>query len=349
VEILGFHYQQVRPGREAAFERFVTDTLYTALAKRTPGMHLIYYRNVNGASVSNYATIYAIETVAARERYWPTGAPETEATKSAFRPLKAVALSLSKYLVPGSYLEEDSGAAAAYFESLDWTDYVHQDAPAGYTSIFDGRTLNGWKIPEGDNGHWKVLDGVIDYDAESESPGDKSLWTEKEYEDFVLYVDWRIKATPWDNPNVPLILPSGLHKRNEDGEEIRMIVPDSDSGILFRGPNQAQANIWGWPIGSGEVYGYRMDEGMPPEVRAAVTPKLNADNDIGEWNTFRITLRDNILTVELNGKTVIKEAELPGLPGRGPIGLQHHGDKRNGEWVSPPALVQFRNIYVREL
>ena len=125
VEILGFHYQQVRPGREAAFERFVTDTLYAALAKRTPGMHLLYYRNVNGASVSNYATLYAIETVATRELYWPTGAPETEAVKSGFRPLKSVALSLSKYLVPGSYLEEDSGAAAAYFESLDWTDYVH--------------------------------------------------------------------------------------------------------------------------------------------------------------------------------------------------------------------------------
>ena len=224
-----------------------------------------------------------------------------------------------------------------------------QDVPAGYTSLFDGKTLNGWKIPEGDNGHWKVVDGVIDYDAESESAGDKSLWTLKEYEDFVLYVDWRIKETPWDNPNVPLILPSGLHKLNENGEEIRMIVPDSDSGILFRGPNSAQANIWGWPIGSGEVYGYRMDKEMPAEVRAAVTPKLNADNNIGEWNTFKITLRDNFLTVELNGKTVIKEAELPGLPERGPLGLQHHGSKRDGEWVSPPSLVQFRNIYVREL
>ena len=29
----------------------------------------------------------------------------------------------------------------------------------GYTSLFNGKDLNGWKIPEGDNGHWKVLDG----------------------------------------------------------------------------------------------------------------------------------------------------------------------------------------------
>jgi hypothetical protein len=193
------------------------------------------------------------------------------------------------------------------------------------------------------------VDGVIDYDAESESEGDKSLWSEKEYGDFVLYVDWRIKETPWNNPRVPLILPSGLHKLDENGQEIRMVVPDSDSGILFRGPNQAQANIWGWPIGSGEVYGYRMNPDMPAEVRAAVTPRMNADKNIGEWNTFQITVKDNYLTVVLNGHTVIERAELPGLPERGPIGLQHHGSKENGEWVSPPSLVQFRNIYIREI
>ena len=31
------------------------------------------------------------------------------------------------------------------------------------------------------------------------------------------------------------------------------------------------SSIWMWPIGSGEVYGYRMDKKMPPEVRAGVT------------------------------------------------------------------------------
>ena len=60
-------------------------------------------------------------------------------------------------------------------------------------------------------------------------------------------------------------------------------------------------------------------------------------------------MKGNVLTVDLNGKRVLDNAELPGVPEKGKIALQHHGDKRNGEWVSPPALVQFRNIYIKEL
>lgn len=223
-----------------------------------------------------------------------------------------------------------------------------QKAPKGFTSLFNGKDFTNWKVPEGDNGHWKIASGVIDYDAESEAE-DKNLWSEKEYGDFILYVDWRIKEVPWKNPNVPIILPSGLHKLDEKGKEIKMVVPDSDSGIILRGVGKCQANIWGWPIGSGEVYGYRMDKEMPAEVRRAVTPRVNADKNIGEWNTFKITMKGNRMTVELNGIVVIENAELPGLPEKGPIGLQHHGSKRNGEWASPPSLVQFRNVYVKEI
>jgi hypothetical protein len=226
---------------------------------------------------------------------------------------------------------------------------IAQKAPEGFVTLFNANDLTGWKIPQGDNGHWKVVDGVIDYDASSEAEKDKNLWTEKTYKDFVLIVDWRIKETPYKNPNVPIILPSGLHKKDENGKPITMIVPDSDSGILLRGVGKCQTNIWGWPIGSGEVYGYRMDEKMPAEVRSGVTPKVNADKNIGEWNTFKITLKSNVLTVELNGITVIENAKLPDLPETGPIGLQHHGAKKDGVWTSPPSLVQFRNVYIKEL
>ncbi len=34
-------------------------------------------------------------------------------------------------------------------------------AAQGYTPLFTGEDLSKWKIPEGDNGHWKVVDGVI--------------------------------------------------------------------------------------------------------------------------------------------------------------------------------------------
>jgi hypothetical protein len=219
----------------------------------------------------------------------------------------------------------------------------------GFTPLFNGRDFTGWKVPAGDNGHWKVVDGVIDYDAESEAAGDKALWTDREFGDFTLKVDWRIKATPYVNPNVPIIRHDGTHKKDADGKEIRLSVPDSDSGIYLRGASKAQVNIWCWPTGSGEVYGYRMDEKMPAAVRAGVTPKKNADRDVGAWNTFEITMRGDRLTVVLNGEEVLGNAQLPGVPARGPIGLQHHGAKKGGIWVSPPSLVQFRNISIREL
>ena len=226
---------------------------------------------------------------------------------------------------------------------------LHGRAASDFAPLFNGRDLAGWKIPAGDNGHWRVVDGVIDYDAESEASGDKSLWTERSFGDFVLRVDWRLKATPYVNPSVPIIRFDGTHKKDAEGREIRIPVPDADSGIYVRGTSKAQVNIWCWPIGSGEVYGYRTDRSMPASVRSGVTPKRNADHDIGQWNTFEITMRGTRLTVVLNGEEVITQAELPGVPERGPIALQHHGEKKGGVWTAPPSLVQFRNISLKEL
>ena len=224
------------------------------------------------------------------------------------------------------------------------------EPPAGFTSLFNGKDFTGWKVPAGDNGHWKVVGGVIDYDAQSEAPGeDKNLWTTREYGDFVLRVEWRIKETPFVNPNVPIIRWDGTHKKGPDGKEIKLAVPDSDSGIFLRGSSKGQVNIWCWPTGSGEVYGYRMDEKMPTAVRAGVTPKANADKDVGQWNAFEITMKGDRLTVVLNGVTVLENAQLPGVPTRGPIGLQHHGQKKDGVWTGPPSLVQFRNVAIKEL
>ena len=39
---------------------------------------------------------------------------------------------------------------------------VDNVAPRGFTALFNGRDFSGWKVPEGDGGHWKIIDGVID-------------------------------------------------------------------------------------------------------------------------------------------------------------------------------------------
>src|SRR5437660_12070284 len=66
--------------------------------------------------------------------------------------------------------------------------------PPGFKALFNGKNFDGWKVPEGDNGHWKILDGgVIDYDARSEAKKVKDLYTQKSFKNFTLRIDWRLK------------------------------------------------------------------------------------------------------------------------------------------------------------
>jgi len=211
---------------------------------------------------------------------------------------------------------------------------------AGFRSLYTGVDLSGWKQEAGHAGHWQPRDWILDYDGQSaaEPRQAKNLWSEQEYGDFVLICDWRFTGQPKKMLR-PVILPSGEYALDDNGQQKQVEVDDAgDSGIYLRGSGKSQVNIWCWPVGSGEVYGYRNHPETPAEVRAALTPKVKADNPLGRWNRFVITMRGDRLTVVLNGQTVIENAQLPGVPKRGPIALQHHGDP-----------IQFANIYVKEL
>lgn len=219
----------------------------------------------------------------------------------------------------------------------------------GFVSLFDGKTLAGWTVPEGDNGHWRVVDGVIDYDAASEAKGDKNLWTAEEYGDFIMKIDWRIKETA-SLYDMPIVLHDGTYLTDAAGNKLTIKGPNADSGIYLRGTPRAQLNIWCWPIGSGEVYGYRNNAQNPPEIRAGVTPRLRADRPVGEWNQFVIVMVGDRLTVLLNDHLIIENAQLPEVPERGRIALQHHGGlNADGSYKPASSLVQFRNIWIKEL
>lgn len=207
----------------------------------------------------------------------------------------------------------------------------------GFKPLYNGVDLSGWKAQPGHFGHWQPKDFILTYDGKSLAL-DKNLWTEKEYGNFVLICDWRWTRPPAQVAH-PILLPSGEEAKDADGKTKTEEVPDAgDSGIYLRGSSKAQVNIWCWPAGSGEVYGYRTDPSQPAEVRAAATPRKRADKPIGQWNRFVITLRGDRLSVDLNGETVIENAPLPGLPEKGPIALQHHGDP-----------IEFANILIKEL
>ena len=219
----------------------------------------------------------------------------------------------------------------------------------GWKPLFNGKDLTGWVVPKGDNGHWKVVDGVIDYDARSEAKGGKNLRTEDEFGDYVLYIEWRLKQTTGLYP-MPTILPDGSYKKDANGKTITTPTPNADSGIFIRGTGKSQVNIWCWPCGSGELWGYRNDKSQPAEVRAGAVPKVHADNPVGQWNMYKITVKGEAVNIVLNGKTVI-DTRLPGLPKKGPIALQHHGgyNEKTGKYNAASSLIQFRNIYIKAL
>jgi Domain of Unknown Function (DUF1080) len=198
---------------------------------------------------------------------------------------------------------------------------------AGFTKIFDGSSLAGWKHEAGTT-NWTAGNGILKHNGK---PGaTKDLWSEKSYKDLTLVLDWR-----WSGrgpmKEQPVVLPDGSSKDKAKIEEL-------DSGVYLRGNIKSQVNFWNWTVGSGEVYGYRTNASLPPEVKAGVTPKAKADKPLGEWNRTMITIKGDRLTVNINGQTVIKDAQLPDVPTEGPIGFQHHG-----------SAIDFANVWIKEL
>jgi hypothetical protein len=227
---------------------------------------------------------------------------------------------------------------------------AHSETPAsspGFVQLFNGKDLDGWTTRQPGNQDWRVVDGVIDCNPQGDATGDRNLWSKKEYVDFDLWLDWRIKETPFVNPKARIILPDGTYKKDESGNVITVAAPNTDSGVFLRGQHKSQANIWCWPVGSGEVWGYRTDPALSAEVHAGATPKMKADRPIGEWNTFHIVMRGDRVTMTLNDQLIIDNAQLPGVPLQGPLALQLHSERKDGEWGA--SLVQFRNIRIKEL
>ena len=194
--------------------------------------------------------------------------------------------------------------------------------PEGFEALFDGKDLSNFKASEEQKKHWIIKDnGVLEFSPVGKK-GEMTMWTKKEYGELVMMID---PAT-------------GEEKKDANGKVMSEEVLEYDSGVYLRGNSKSQVNMWNWPCGSGEVYGYRTDKNQPQEVRAGVTPKKKMDKPNGEWNHMVITMKGDRLTVELNGEEVISNAQLPKVPAKGAIALQDHGEG-----------FELRNIYIKEL
>ena len=124
VEILGIHYMKVKPDKKKDYEKFVVERLHPTVGDLIHDMNLLYFKAVDGENKDTFITIYVIESVEARERFWPTGGQEQDIVKELFGPYKDLAKELASYMVEDSYLKPESGGGAAIFESIEWTDFV---------------------------------------------------------------------------------------------------------------------------------------------------------------------------------------------------------------------------------
>ena len=165
--------------------------------------------------------------------------------------------------------------------------------------------------PQGHRQHWSVEGEELVNDGHG-----MYLTTEKNYGDFELLVDYKTVAK-------------------------------ADSGIYLRGIPQVQ--IWDyskeggkWNIGADKGSGglWNNSKGAPGK-----DPSVLADKPFGEWNSFRIVMVGERVSIWLNGKLVVNHVRLENyfnrkgpLPRTGPIQLQTHG----GE-------IRWRNVFIREI
>ncbi len=213
--------------------------------------------------------------------------------------------------------------------------------PAGFTVLFNGKDLSGWRGRPGGGGvfspyieakftpeeraarqkewnddrdlHWRVdtAKGEIVSDGKG-----VHLATEKAYGDFELRVDWLLTQADGD---------SGIYLR--DYPQVQLWDPASPRG-LKNGADKGSGGLWNNnPDNPGKW------------------PLVKADNPIGEWNSLTIKMVGTRVWVTLNGKPVVVGQVLdnffdraqPVLP-TGSIELQTHGSE-----------VRFRNIYIRDI
>jgi len=191
-------------------------------------------------------------------------------------------------------------------------------AESGFVSLFDGQSLEGWTLRGKSGAGYGVTNGVI-YCARG---GGGNLFTEKEFSDFVLRLQFKLE--PGGNNGVGIRAPfDGDAAYN--GMEIQVLDD--------KAPKHATIKPWQF---NGSIYN--------------VVPTKNGTAKIGEWNDYEITAKGRKIKVVLNGRTIV-DADLNDVhapqtiekhPGifreRGHVGFLGHDD-----------YVEFRNIRIKEL
>jgi hypothetical protein len=201
----------------------------------------------------------------------------------------------------------------------------------GWHLLFDGKTTKGWHtyLKPTASAAWKVSDGVLELDPKAPDQGD--LVTDKEYENYELWVEWKI--SPEGNSGIIF----GVHEDPALNQTylsgIEMQVLDNEKAEDNKKANHLAGSLY--------------------DMKA---PSASVAKPAGEWNTAKISKKDGHLIFWLNGTEIINVqmgspewqellnnskfktwANFAKYP-KGKIALQDHGH-----------VVAFRSIEIREL
>lgn len=225
-------------------------------------------------------------------------------------------------------------AADAFAQQKDATPNTLSGAEkgAGWTSLFDGRTLDGWrgyKKADAKGLRWKVEDGALTLPAET-APGTKAgdIISKDTFEQFELAFDWRV--APGSNSGVKYFI---LEDRDSAiGHEYQVIDDERHADAKIGAHRQTAA-----------FYDVLPAENRP--IRAA-----------GEWNTTRIVVRGQTVEHWLNDKMVL-QYELNSPPLNAAVekskfkGIERFGKRQKGHILlqDHSDQVWFRNIKIRRL
>ena len=178
----------------------------------------------------------------------------------------------------------------------------------GFVSLFNGVDLKGWV---GNTNGYKAVEGVLICQAKK-GKGAK-IYTAKEYADFIFQFEF--KLTPGANNGVGIRAPlTGNPAKN--AFEIQ-ILDDSAKKYAKIKPTQFHGSIY---------------------KRAAA--KRGHLKPVGQWNRQEIRADKNLITVILNGVTIVDRADVARYkrPAKGHICFLGHGSQ-----------VEFRNIRIKDL
>jgi hypothetical protein len=191
----------------------------------------------------------------------------------------------------------------------------------GFTSLFDGQSLNGWKFVGNPAQTYYAKDGLLVCPANC--TGD--LYTDREFSDFVLRLDFRVH--PGGNNGIGIRTPLGRPGEQMAFSAVEIQILD-DKAPKHANIKPYQAN--------GSIYGLAPAKGGAPNV--------------GDWNTYEITVRGRHYKIDLNGKNIVNadlnDVRNPGLLRQHPGMLRERG---RIALLGHSSLVEFRNIRIKEL